>query len=330
MQITSILDIIDGKLINSPSISFIYSFKTKVSKVKEGDLFIAYNLEDIDLAIQKGAFAIIVENVCPITDNEIAWIKVNNLESCMIKLIRYKLALFNLESFYCNNIVSSFLRALSPSTSKKIIVIPNKLSHFISILDDVDNETILFSNNNEVLDKIYPNYRNFNNEHLEVSNLIEHSLFEVSFSFKDKYFQRVRIPSIYIEDFIRVYNYLNISAFDDTKLKNLDLFKTIFLDKNFNILEFGKTDKFIILSNDFELLENEIIYLKSKFSYGKIIYITSSYNKYLPKEQIILKNLTELKNTFKNNFFNAAYIFGFEFNDVQQYILKEEKEITLF
>ncbi len=102
------------------------------------------------------------------------------------------------------------------------------------------------------------------------------------------------------------------------------------MDKNFNILEFGKTDKFIILSNDIELIENEISYLKSKFTYGKIIYITSSYNKYLPKEQIVLKNLTALKKTFKNTFFNAAYVFGFEFNDVQQYLTKRRKRNNSF
>ena len=72
MQISSILDIVDGSLLNSPSISFIYSIKTKVNKVKEGDLFITKNLDDIELAIKNGAFAIILEENYPIIDNEIA------------------------------------------------------------------------------------------------------------------------------------------------------------------------------------------------------------------------------------------------------------------
>ena len=76
MQISSILDIVDGSLLNSPSISFIYSIKTNVLKVKEGDLFIAKDLTEIELAIKNGAFAILIENNAPIIDNEIAWIKV--------------------------------------------------------------------------------------------------------------------------------------------------------------------------------------------------------------------------------------------------------------
>ena len=54
MQISSILDIVDGSLLNSPSISFIYSIKTNVSKVKEGDLFLARNLDEIQQAIKNG------------------------------------------------------------------------------------------------------------------------------------------------------------------------------------------------------------------------------------------------------------------------------------
>ena len=59
MKISSILDIVDGSLLNSPSISFIYSIKTNVEKVKEGDLFIARKNEDIPLAVKNGAFAIL-------------------------------------------------------------------------------------------------------------------------------------------------------------------------------------------------------------------------------------------------------------------------------
>ena len=97
MQISSILDIVDGSLLNSPSISFIYSIKTNSHKVKEGDLFIAKNTNEIELAIKNGAFAIIIDTNVPIIDNEIAWIKVKNIDLSIIKLIRFKLAMFNLK-----------------------------------------------------------------------------------------------------------------------------------------------------------------------------------------------------------------------------------------
>jgi hypothetical protein len=53
-------------------------------------VYIGEELENnIELAIKNGAFAIIVEENFPIIDNEIAWIKVKNIEDTIIKLIRY-------------------------------------------------------------------------------------------------------------------------------------------------------------------------------------------------------------------------------------------------
>ena len=329
MKINSILDIIDGKLLNSPSISFIYSLKTDVNKIKEGDLFIAKNLDDIQIAVEKGAFAIITERIYPITDNEIAWIKVSSIETIIIKLIRYKLANFNLKAYYCNDISYEFLAAFS-SYEKKVKLITEELSIFISTIDEIDNETIIISKNKELLNKLYPNNSNFEKEKISITNLIEHSIFEVSFIYKDNYFQRIKIPSIYIEEFVRVHNFLNIKEFDDSKLKNSISFKPIFLDKNLNIIDFGKSDKFIIVQNKASLIEKEVNYLKNKFSYAKKSYITSIYTKNLSEDQIIVKDINKIKNVIKNLTFNALYISGFDFEDIQQILLKEEKELSLF
>ena len=319
MQINSIIDIIDGKLLNSPSISFIYSFKTDVNKIKEGDLFIASNLDDIQMAVQKGAFAIITQNFYPIIDNEIAWIKVNNIQEAIIKLLRYKLATYNLKAFYCNPISFNFFKAFS-SYDKSLKFISKDFDELISSIDDINEKTILLSKDIELLDKLYPNHSAFEKENFNISNLIEHSIFEVSFTYKTRYFQKLKIPSLYLEEFIRVYDFLNISDFDDSKLKNFDFFKPIFLDKNLNLIEFGKSDKFIIVQNENSLIKKEIDFLEKNFSYGKIIHLNSKD----------IRNIDKLKEQIKKQSFNALYISGFRLEQVQQALLKEEKELTLF
>ena len=329
MKINSIIDIIDGKLLNSPSISFIYSFKTDVNKVKEGDLFIANNLDDIQIAVQKGAFAIITKSIYPIIDNEIAWIKVDDINTIIIKLIRYKLANFNLKAYFCNDISYELLTVFS-SNEKKVKLISKDLGKFISTIDEIDGNSIIISKDIELLNKLYPNNTNFEKENFSITNLIEHSIFEVSFTYKDTYFQRIKIPSIYIEDFIRVYNFLSLNEFDDSKLKNFNFFKPIFLDKNLTIIEFGKSNKFIIVQNEPSLINKEINYLEDKFSYAKTVYITSTYIKNISVEQIIVKDINKIKNVIENQSFNALYISGFKFEDIQQILLKKEKELSLF
>lgn len=329
MQITSILDIIDGRLLNHPSISFIYSLKMIASKVREGDLFIARDLDDISLAVQNGAFAVIVDKIYPIIDKEIAWIRVDDLDRCLIQLLRYKLAHFNLKAFYCEKISYDLLNVFSTSSNKNIKVIPNSLDDFIKYINDIEDGDILVCNDSELLNKLYPNNNDFISNKYQIENLIEHSLFEISFSYKDNYFSKLKIPAIYLNQFLSIYEFLD-TQLDYSKLKSFSHLKPLFLDRNMNLTDFGKSDKFIIAQNSKNLIKEEIDFLRSKFSYAKIIFLTSKYINELDNQQILIEDIKSIKTVLKNHSFNAAYIVGFEFEDLSSNLIKLEKELTLF
>ena len=332
MQISSILDIVDGSLLNSPSISFIYSIKTNALKVKEGDLFIAKNINEIDLAIRNGAFAIIFDTNVPIIDNEIAWIKVKNIDISIIKLVRFKLAIKNIEAFYCNKIIYDLLKIYSTHFLKNVRLVPNKLENTFRFIDEIEDNDILISCNKNILDNIYPKNKDFDhiNKLNEIDNLIEHSLFETSFSYENVYFSRLKISSLYITDFLKVFNFFKQNL-DLTKLKSFYNFKPLFLDRNLNLVEFGKSDKFIICQNNEDLYENEISYMKKQYKYAKNIFITSSYVDYLSKdEQILMTDIEQLKPILRKLKFNGIYILGFNYNEVYEYLIKSENIQTLF
>jgi ferrochelatase len=330
VKINSILDIIGGKLLNSPSISFIYSLKTKLSKVKEGDLFIAYDLDDVQEAVKKGAFAIITQNIYPIIDKEIAWIRVESIELCIIKLIRYKLANFNLDAFICDEITYDLLNIYSNNSNKTINFIDNDMNDFLDDIDNISNGDILISKNEDIINKVYPNNQLFQNNKYDVSNVIQHSIFEISFTFENEYFQKLRLPTIYLNSFLNVFNFLNKNEFDYSKLKSLKHFKPIFLDKSLNMVDFGKSDKFILVQNSEELIQREVTYIKNSFSYGKLSFITSSFMKKRNEESIVVENLSSLKAVLKNETFNCIYIMGHKLDDVYNKLIKTEEEVTLF
>lgn len=332
MQISSILDIIDGELLNSPSISFIYSIKTNVSKVKEGDLFIVRNPEDIQTAINNGAFALISDNNHIITDNEIAWIKVKNINNSIIQLIRFKLAISDLEAYYCDDVSFELLKIFASSSDKNIKFISNDVDKLFKQIEDIDHNDILICSNKLLLDKIYPSNEDFskNIKHLKIDNIIEHSLFECSFSFNDIYFQRIKIASIYINEFVNVYKFLDYE-FDFSKLKSFQNFKPIFLDKNLNLLEFGKSDKFVICQDNILLAQKEILYIKEKYKYAKTLYITNTYLDFLNfDEQTTLDDLNNLKKILKSSSFNAVYLINYNYDDVADYLQELEKPLSLF
>ncbi len=326
MQITSLLDIVDGRLLNQPSISFIYSIKTSPIKVKEGDLFIVQDDKDIELALKNGAFALIVNKDVEILDNEIAWIKVNSLEGTIIKLIRYLLSNLEVTAFYCNNASYELFKILKKSnTHKNIKLVPTKISNFFKLIDDLEKNDTLICLGKELLDNIYPINFNFNTKEYEVKNLIEHSIFETTFSYEDKYFSKLKISNLYINDFLDVFSFLNFDA-DLNKLKNFYHLKPIFVDKLINPIDFGKSDKFLIAQKNSDLVLKEINYLEKKYKYGKILYLTTKNIGDFAKniDYFLINSLEELKFYLKKTEFNAIYFIGVTYDELYKHLSKQQ------
>lgn len=327
MNITSVVDILNGELINSPFISFIYSFKLNVSKIKEGDLFFAKNKSDIQEAVNKGAFCIVYDfDEIEILDDEIAWIKVSNLQKSIYSLIRYKLALKNLNAYICDNY--SF-HLLKEQKFDNTFLVSENLDKFISNIDDIEDGNFIFSNDQELLKSIYPNYDIFNKTH-KIQNFIEHSMFETSFTLNEDYFQRIRVPKLYINSLLDVY-FFDKDGFDISKIKNSNYFKPIFIDKKLKITEHGKSEMFILCQEDNEELNsNEIKFLNKHFSYGKTIYLSKKENTLLSSSIKTLKNIKDLKQILENNDFNACYVIGYSYNSIIKELEDTKKELTLF
>jgi len=329
VNISSIIDIIDGELQNSPSISFIYNIKVNPNKILEGDLFLAKNSKEINEAIKNGAFAIVYDFEIEILDKEIAWIKVDSINNALKKLFRYKLSTLDLTVFYCD-IPTFDLLNIYKSSNKDIRFISSKLENSIKIIENIKAVEILFCKDKELLKDIYPKYKNFNTNNYKIGNLIKHSLFETSFSFEDSFFSKLKISSLYINQFLDVYNYLN-REIDLKKLIQFEHLKPIFIDKLINIIDFGKSNKFVLIQKNFELVQNELDFIETNYKYAKTICISSFYNEKINKEQIVLENLNKLKNFLINKDFNAIYIVGYDKSKIEEILnLSSIKKINLF
>lgn len=331
MQITSILDIIDGRLLNRPSISFIYSIKTNPKKIKEGDLFIVQNDEDIPLAIENGAFAIITnKELDNIPDNEIAWVFVSNIEDTIVKLVRYLLSNIRLTAFYCNDVTYELFNILrKPTVHTNIKIIPDDLSKFFIFVDDLEENDTIICSNQKLLDDIYPVNFNFNTKEYSISNLVEHSIFETTFSHKDRYFSKLKISSLYITEFLDVYSYLGFDA-DLNKLKKFHNLKPIFVDKLINHTDFGRTDKFLIAQDKDDLLLREVKYLNDKYKYAKVLYLTTKdIDDNRDIDYTFINSLDEVKEFLKKVQFNAVYFIGVSYEDLYQQVSKQNNEPSL-
>ncbi len=330
MKISALLDITGGVLLNTPSISFTYNIKTNPTKVKDGDLFIVLNNNDIELAVKNGAFCIVLEDFYPIIDNEIAWIKVEDIQKSIIKIVRFKLSLLNINAYYCDNINYDLLKIFTNNNDKIFKFIDINNNSFIEDIENIESGDTIFCKNENFLKNIYPTYKKFSNEEIKIENLTKHSLFESSFSYENHFFSRVKISEIYIKNFIEVLKFLNCEI-ESSKIKNFFHLKPIFLTKNFEPIEYGKSDRFIICQDNEDLIKNEILFIKNNYNYGKIIFLTKKNIDFLINDnQFIIDDLKDLKSTIKNLSFNALYIFGFSYEEILKRLSTQETSPSLF
>ena len=332
MKISSIVDIVDGELLNSPSISFINNISSDANKVKTSDMFIAKNIEDLKIALQNGAYAVIFEKDFEVIDNEIAFIKVKNLELALLKIIRYKLSTLKIKSYFCTDETFDMLKLYQNNHTKPIFLISKNIEKAFKFIDDIKDGDILISKNKKLLESIYPDIKEFEKKLDEnsIKNLIKHSLFELSFSYKDIYFSKLRLSKIYLNSFLNIYDFFK-GNIDISKLKLYSNFKAIFIDKDFQPIESGKSDSFIICQTNKNLIPIEIAYLKNEFKYAKTIFVSKYKISFLDeKEQIIINNIEDLKNILKNLKFNCVYLIGFTNQESFEFLQNSQKLQALF
>lgn len=262
------MDITGGKLLNSPAISFITQIHSHLHKINDGDLFISSDKEDIYEAIQKGAFCIITNQKLDIIDNEIAWIYVDDIDLAIIKIIRYLLANKTINAYYTDSILYEFLKLYNPNKNNYLFLDTPK--NDIEQISLIENGASIISYNEKILKSIYPNAMHYKIKKFNISNLTIHSLFETTFSFQEKLYSKIKLCASYIDYFLSMQEFYNFEKVDENKLKYINCMQAIFLNKSLQIVDFGKSNRFILTSSNEQKYMIDKNFLHEFYTYGKI------------------------------------------------------------
>jgi ferrochelatase len=298
LKISSIVDIVGGVLQNKPAISFITQSHTNISKVKNGDLFFSSNATHILQAVQQGAFAIVYN--CEIDknmiDKEIAWIKVDNLDEAIIKFLRFDLSHKDIVSYHCD-LISYEILSLLKNRYFKILFLNTDLKYNFELLQDFEDIDIVISTNKEFLHKIYPLTKQIVIKDYKIDNLIVHSLFQTTFSYKSKYFYRLKLSKIYINHFLTIINMFDIDTLDiNYKFNRFKYMQPIFINKHNKIIDYGSSNRFIIANTNSTIIDTQIKFIEQYYKYGICKTIDGSCFDDMILEQI------------KNQTYNLLYI----------------------
>ncbi|GAA7738296.1 hypothetical protein HpBT295_13030 [Helicobacter pylori] len=300
-----------GELQNTPSISYFNSIVLSLNKVQKGSLFVAKDHTLIPKALELGAYGILYAGEYPLSDRDVAWIKLKDIEHSLNHL--FKFCLLN------ERVVGVLLSPIELEIASKIMV-----SDFVWCLKEsledlfiIEGCKIAFFDKLEWLHLFYKQERL--KEVLKESRLIVlNQSFFCSALVYEKQEYELKMPCIFLEPLKRVIQLcekLQIE-FDLNLLGKkeypLDHCKPFFVNKNLEIAPYGATARVIVAETSKELFEMMLQKALETLSWGKIVVFCRKNSAAFFKKTnpYFYTTQNNLKEQLKNLAFNFAFIYG--------------------
>ncbi len=300
-----------GELQNTPSISYFNSIVLSLNKVQKGSLFVAKDHTLIPKALELGAYGILYAGEYPLSDRDVAWIKLKDIEHSLNHL--FKFCLLN------ECVVGVLLSPIELEIASKIMV-----SDFVWCLKEsledlfiIEGCKIAFFDKLEWLHLFYKQERL--KEDLKESRLIilNQSFFCSALVYEKQEYE-LKMPCIFLEPLKRVIQLcekLQIE-FDLNLLGKkeypLDHCKPFFVNKNLEIAPYGATARVIVAETSKELFEMMLQKALETLSWGKIVVFCRKNSAAFFKKAnpYFYTTQNNLKEQLKNLAFNFAFIYG--------------------
>ncbi|MBS9778766.1 MAG: hypothetical protein KGV58_00485 [Campylobacteraceae bacterium] len=258
MKATNIAELTRGELLTNPQISSFEGFSYSPYKVKRGDLFIAIDRseESIKIAIEMGAYGILIDEDFEVSDQEVAWIKVQNINMALMRLMRFQSSYKKIKFVAVSPLQENILRSMS--LANNVLIMPkNPLDSFVEIMD-AKNESYVFCGDELALRKVAPLYDNVFSQR-NMINQKNGSIFVSSFIHENEYYQKVQISPIFIPSLNGILTYLKENNIDFSleNFKPIPNFEPIFIDTSVRPQPFGSTRRALIIESNEELFKYE-------------------------------------------------------------------------
>lgn len=324
MLFVNFASLIDGKLLNEPSIASFTNIIFDLKKVKIGDIFIGKKSE-IKQAIEQGAYGVVSTNLS-VKDEEIAWIEVDSLTLVRQKLIRYFIIQSGLSLLLLNDIEYQILHSLVDKNT--LISLDEDSEIVIKKLQNFSSENLILSCDERVLKTLDVEPLEFGYE--KSIEVIKYTTFLTTFTYKDNYYKDIKLPKFFIsnlEKVLTILDTLNIS-YNLSKLSFISHFKPIFIDSYFKIKPFGQSTKVLILESNKKLIKEYLTYLSKSASWAKIALVVPKELENQFKTYSFLysyRNFSDIKNIDISNL-NFMMVLDIELK-YENYLIKKSNEI---
>ena len=312
MKIEDLLNLTAGEMLSEPTVTAINSVTVYPSKVEQGDLFISNDVEDITKAIENGAYAIIFSNSeVKISDSEIAWIQVPEIQKAAFKLIRYVLISREASFYLFTEHELSFMKMIVTQKSN-IEILPNDWRKMFEKI--LNSDAKMFIGTDEPLMKmIKPDVSILNKE--ASCEIITDTLFKTTFKINNYIYQEKDITPFHVDILQRVIEFCDLHhlPYNLDRVKYTKHFVPVFIDGFLNVMTPSKSDKVAIFTDNLQDIHKAREYVRYNGAWVKTIVLTP------PKTKVDgvdrpdwYNNIDEARNILKNAYFNYAFVYALD------------------
>jgi ferrochelatase len=312
MKIEDLLNLTAGTILTEPTITAINSVTVYPSKVEQGDLFISNDKEEIESAIANGAYAIVFSDIdIEITDKEIAWIQVKQIEKAAFKLIRYVLISREASFYLFSEHELSFMKMIVTKKSN-LDILPNDWRKMFEKI--LNSESKMFVGTDDALMKmIKPDVAILNKE--ASCEIITDTLFKVTFKINSYIYQEKDITPFHVDILQRVVEFCDLHHFpyDLDRVRYTKHFVPVFIDGFLNVMNPSKSDKVAIFTDNLQDIYKAREYVRYNGAWVKTIVLTP------PKTKVDgvdrpnwYENVDEARDLLKNAYFNYAFVYALD------------------
>ncbi len=273
MRLENILALSKGSLMGEPVVSIFESVVFDPSKVKRGSFFIAYHPEEIPEALQNGAYGVMFDKPTQISDSEIAWIKVDDIDIALKKLLRFYLLEKELQVYACDPITLHLATMIS--TPSHFCTIEGSMRDIWVSLCPLEKKSIVLFSQTLTDAEIFIEHSQLIRAQEKTITIIEQTLFETSFIHNDTFYERQMLSPFfipYLEHLLFFYTFLRI-PFQIKGFSKMGHFIPVFTNSRLESKEFGSSDRVVIFEPLLELIDEQIDFLDSQATWAKIIYL---------------------------------------------------------
>ncbi len=310
MKIEDILNLTEGTLTNTPKVQAIEAATVYPSKVDHGDLFFSSNQEEIDKALQNGAYAIVYddENIVK-KDDEIAWIKVSDIQLAAFKLIRYIIIKKEASFYLLSEHEMTFLKMILTHKTNIAFIADDWRKAFEQILNS--NDALFVGTDKSLLELIKPDVPKLNRE--VDGYAVSDTLFRTTFKVDGFVYQEKELIPFHLEYLLRVVDFCNKEdlPYDLDRIKYTKHFMPVFIDLKLKSTRPSNSDRVAIFTDNLLDITKAREYVMRSNMWVKSIVLTP------PKTKVPgidhphwFESEEQVREILKSIHFNYAFIYN--------------------